>query len=358
MHSRLWYAPLAVAVIAAVTLVGDDAPTGPVTAGARLATLRAARVWTPTNVATMNMYEGPTGPDAFVPGQIVDCRFVPRSFDGSTPKFECALDGSDEVKIKYGRHNGEVYSEVAASRLLWALGFGADRMYPVRVRCRGCPTDENGAPTRGDPVQFDAAVIERRFPGEGIVAGPGRGWSWSEIEFIDQGDDAAERSHRDALKLLAAMLQHTDNKPEQQRVVCLSPIQSSAAGPVCDEPFLLIQDLGKMFGRADYLNRDFVASVNLREWQQVPVWTDATRCIARLDTSVTGTLHDPRIGEAGRAFLAGLLNQLADAQLRDLFAVAQFDRRVIAGQPPSSTDDWVAVFKEKRRQIEEARCPP
>jgi hypothetical protein len=212
-------------------------------------------------------------------------------------------------------------------------------------------------PTRSDPVQFDAAVIERRFPGEEITAGPGRGWSWSEIDLIDEGEDGAQRSHRDALKLLAAMLQHTDNKPEQQRVVCLSPIRPTTEGAVCGEPFLLIQDLGKMFGRADYLNRDLAASVNLREWQAVPVWADAARCIARLDVSVTGTLHNPRIGEAGRAFLAGLLNQLTDSQLRALFDVAQFARRVIAGQAPSSLDEWVATFKDKRRQVDAARCP-
>ena len=31
----------------------------------------------------------------------------------------------------------------------------------------------------------------------------------------------APRAQRDALKLLAVFLQHTDRKPEQQRIVCL-----------------------------------------------------------------------------------------------------------------------------------------
>jgi hypothetical protein len=349
--------PLAVAVIASVSLVGDDAPTGPVTGGARLATLRAAHVWAPTDIPSMNVREGPSGPGAFPPGDLVECRFIPRSFDGSTPKFECALDGVDEVKVKYGRANGEVYAEVAASRLLWALGFGADRMYPVHVRCRGCPTDENGVPTTSEQVEFDTAVIERRFAGEEVTAGPERGWSWPELELVDERAGGAPPAHRDALKLLVAMLQHTDNKPEQQRVVCFSSIRPTPEGAACAEPFLLVQDVGKMFGRADYLNRDPLASVNLRAWQAVPVWADAKRCIARLDVSVTGTLHNPRIGEAGRAFLASLLDQLTDAQLLDLFDVARFDRRVIAGQPSASIESWVTAFKDKRRQIDETRCP-
>ena len=38
---------------------------------------------------------------------------------------------------------------------------------------------------------------------------------------------------------------------------------------------------------------------------------------------MTGTLDKPVISEAGRAFLAGLLAQLSDAQLHDLFDVSR-----------------------------------
>ena len=40
-----------------------------------------------------------------------------------TPKFECEVTPGDVVKVKYGENNGEVFAEVAASRLFWALGF-------------------------------------------------------------------------------------------------------------------------------------------------------------------------------------------------------------------------------------------
>jgi hypothetical protein len=371
----LGYVPLIVAIIAAVTLIGDDAPTGPITVAARLATIRTAQVWSPTTIPSLDLRRGPTESDAFEPGQLVPCLFVPKSFAGSSPKFACAIDASDQVKVKYGRDNGEVYAEVAASRLLWVLGFGADRMYPVRVRCRGCTTDAAGLPTRREDVEFDRAVIERRFPGEEITTGPEEGWSWSELDLVDERAGGAPRAHRDALKLLAAFLQHTDSKPEQQRFVCLSPIDQAASrgpdkvrathgpdtvrathGPVCAKPFLYVQDLGKTFGRADYLNRDVTASVNVREWEAVPVWADPTRCVARLDASVTGTLHNPRISEAGRAFLAGLLNQLSDAQLHDLFDVARVNLRTVDEASPVSVEEWVTAFKDKRAQIDAVRC--
>ena len=69
--------------------------------------------------------------------------------------------------MKFGRDNGEVYAEVAATRLFWALGFPADHMYPVRVRCEGCPAGKEA--TREDAsglILFDPASIERKFKGQ------------------------------------------------------------------------------------------------------------------------------------------------------------------------------------------------
>jgi hypothetical protein len=51
------------------------------------------------------------------------------------------LANGKNVKVKYGAGNSEVYGAVVATRLLWALGFGADAQYPVIVVCRGCSRD-------------------------------------------------------------------------------------------------------------------------------------------------------------------------------------------------------------------------
>ena len=67
------------------------------------------------------------------------CRYIKKEMSGNSPKFTCVIPPEDEVKVKFGRDNGEVYAEVAATRLFWALGFPVDRMYPVRVLCDGCP---------------------------------------------------------------------------------------------------------------------------------------------------------------------------------------------------------------------------
>ncbi len=74
--------------------------------------------------------------------------------------------------------------------------------------------------------------------------------------------------------------------------------------------------------------------------------------MAQLSKSFTGSLEHPKISEDGRKFLADLLAQLTDDQLRDLFEVARFTKR----DPSVSVDDWVRAFKQKRDEIANASC--
>ena len=220
--------------------------------------------------------------------------------------------------MKFGGANGEVYAEVAASRLLWALGFGADRMYPVRVLCRRCPPGFGGVEQSDGNRLFDPAVIERRMPGDNVPTV--ESWSWQELETVDEKAGGAPRAHRDALKLLAVLIQHTDSKPEQQRLMCLDDGES---GKPCAHPFLLLQDVGVTFGQANTFNANSTGSMNFAAWSRTPVWKDATKCTGNLPKSFTGTLDNPAIGEEGRQFLADLLGELSDSQLRDLFEISR-----------------------------------
>jgi hypothetical protein len=288
----------------------------------------------------------------------VICSYVEKEASGRSPKFTCALREDDELKVKYGRANGEVYAEVAASRLLWALGFGADRMYPVRVVCRGCPSDPHAYFTDlQDEVVFDPAAVERQRDGEPIETHEDSGWAWPELDLVDETAGGAPRAHRDALKLLAVMLQHTDSKPAQQRIACAPGENVQRLDQPCAHPFMMISDLGLTFGRANILNRGLIGSVNLRQWAATPVWWDSRRCIGNVTQSQTGTLSRPRISEAGRQFLARLLVQLSDAQLHDLFDVARFAERSGPSIHPAPVDGWVIAFQQKRDEIVRHACP-
>jgi len=351
---------LRVASIAFVLLPGPSRITlgaqsnhGHVDASQRKALLRRAQIWKPTDVASMNIVKGPHRKDAFKPGETVTCDYVDTKLGGNSPKFACKLTDGDTLKVRYGRDNGEVYAGVAATRLLWALGFGADAMYPVHVICRGCPK-ELGVEGRPEPgqIRFDIATIDRKMPGHEIEApSVGPGWAWPELDEVDESA-GAPRAQRDALKLLAVLLQHTDNKAEQQKLLCLDGHESKTSVAACKKPFLMIHDIGETFGHANLFNRDSVGSTNLKQWLDAPVWKDAKRCVGNLEQSQTGTLINPPILEAGRKFLGDLLARLTDTQLRDLFTVARF-----ADRPKgASVDEWVAAFKKKRDEIAGARC--
>ena len=149
------------------------------------------------------------------------------------------------------------------------------------------------------------------------------------------------------MKLLAAFIQHSDSKPDNQRLFCPEGQEEGAKG--CRTPTLMIHDLGL---------------VSFEHWQEEPVWNDREKCVAQLKGSITDHFSHPEISEAGRAFLAGLLIQLTDAQLRDLFETARIERRSAHVRsdpkddlPVASVDQWVEAFKTKRAEIVNHRCP-
>ena len=320
----------------------------------RLEAIRRAQVWMPGDIASKDLRRGPGDEGSFEPEAMVTCEYIEKKQTG-TPKFDCAITPDDEIRVKYGEENGEVYSEVAATRLLWALGFGADQVYPVKVVCKGCPEDPMKDQKKVDGTrEFAAAVVERKLPGDPIELKKDSGWAWVELNFVDQTNGGAPLTHRDALKLLAAMIQHTDNKAQQQRLMCLDKVHGLARHEdgTCEQPFMMINDVGKTFGRTSMFNADKPSAVNFAEWSKVRVWKDDQGCVAYLPKSFTGSLEHPKISEGGRQFLADLLAQLTDQQLHDMFEVARFTMR----DPNTSIDEWVRVFKQKRDEITNRRC--
>jgi hypothetical protein len=349
-----------VAFCCTIVLRAEDNPYEKVSESMRMDAIRRAEVWMPVNVSARNLKEGPRTKGAVRAGQTVTCQYFDKDSGGKTPKFWCALAPADEVKVKYGEDNGEVYAEVAATRLLWALGFGADGMYPATVVCQGCSPDPFGdrqtkktAPTNASQI-FDPAVIERAAPGDIMESGKHSGWGWVDLNSVDQTRGGAPLAHRDALKLLAVLMQHTDTKPEQQRLVCLDRVKGLPAkdNGSCAHPFMMLGDLGKTFGKANLFNKDEPGSANLKAWSEAGIWRGDEGCVGDMDQSFTGTLDRPKISEDGRRHLSDLLEKLSDDQIRDLFEVAQFTRR----DTTTTVDDWVRVFKQKRAEIAGRRC--
>jgi hypothetical protein len=333
----------------------------------RAALLDRAQVWRPIDTARLDLLAGPPARDGFAFDAQVPCGFhyPSKPLTGATPKFECEVAPDDVVKVKYGEGNGEVFAEVAATRLFWALGFAADRMYPVKVMCLYCPANPHqasaaewhlGKPGTVSTRVFDPAVIERKFGGESIETKGYEGWSWRELERAADNSVGAPRAHIDALKLLAAFVQHVDSKPDNQALVCVDARTRTdrQGNETCAQPMAMVKDLGSTFAAASKVS---FPKMKLESWRSVDVWKNEKTCQANLTSSIVGTLEHPRVSEAGRRFLASRLSLLSDRQLTDLFTAARVDRRkdTVRGRQVTVAD-WVQAFKEKRAQIVDHRC--
>ena len=337
------------------------------------AALRRAQVWfepaVPVDQARLGDNPAAPGEDTFSPDEEVVCSFKPDFVSGSTPKFDCERPNGKKIKVKYGRDNAEIYAEVVASRLLAALGFPADRMYVVkRVRCFGCPLDPfEGLQclNEGKPVKscfsnldykkysdFNYAVIERRLKGAELETRRVRGWGWDELTKIDPAAGGASRAQVDALRLLAVFLNHWDNKPKNQRVLCLDE-KDPAAGtlPECRRPVAMVQDLGASFGPDKF---------NLDNWAKTPIWNDAATCTVSMRASplrwieLSRHLHFRSGTAVSRCPSREALEPPAQRAVR---------RRAGFALPAGNTDrndadQWVRAFEAKVRAIvDRAPCP-
>ena len=222
------------------------------------------------------------------------------------------------------------------------------------MRCKGCPPlpqqalqclNEGGpelvclqGASESRVVTFDHAAIERPFPGRKIESANDQGWSWYELDKIDPARGGSSRAEVDALRLIAIVIAHWDNKGENQRLVC--PEGQDKPDGSCAQPLAMVQDLGAVFGpkRMDLLN-----------WRRVPVWTDPRACQVSMSTLPFrgATFTDRQISEAGRQFALKLLRALTPAQLNTLFAsagVTTFSHVLTEAHQPQA---WTEAFLAK-----------
>jgi len=355
--------------------------------GSRDHYLEKGQVWRKLDIPRLNLLLGSTNEISVPPGTEIRCRYVEweKPATGASPKFNCKLDGKKgTVRIKYGKENREIFAEVLASRLFWALGFYSDDVYAVKVHCVGCP--ENN-PFQPEPTErrierdFSYAMMERNYPGYILEEKDDEGWAWKELEKVKADKGGSSPDQIGALALLAVFVQHGDQKPEQQRIGCdkkdvILSGKKKKMKAECTRPVLMVQDLGSTFGRADQFTSE-QAKMEFDLWSNKPVWnlseeasyfqkTGHKVCIGNLIGSVTARedgLTNPVISEEGRKFLADELIQLSDAQIRDLFLSARADQtgeitKADGNERPVSIEDWIVAFKKKRQEIVDRNCTP
>ena len=328
----------------------------------RLDALSRATVWiAPPPIASAQLGMDPKQPKE------ITCTFEITQLGGTAPKFDCTSESGDRLRIKYGR-TPEVPSEVASAKLLHTLGFGADNVMLVeKVRCYGCPAEPfttmkvlgfAGAQQLYEKVMdpkahkdFEWAAVERKHYGRAIETEEVEGWAFFEAELIDPKKGGAPRAHVDALRLLAVFLSHWDNKSENQRLMCLSE-KDWPEGGTCSRPLAMLQDVGSAWGPR---------KVDLPEWEKAPLWSDRASCTTAMDhLPYHGATFSPvKITDAGRKHLGGLLAQLSDQQIEDMFRSARFDQPTgMLALHSTPISEWVRVFKARVKLVTDGpSCP-
>lgn len=397
------------AIVVATTMALIGASAGPIdvaairtSRGSREAYLAHATIWqTPPALSTTELFDGPPGAFPYTVEEAtsdegIACTFAQagKELGGNSPKFLCRTADGRSLRLKYwdprsrsGSH--EVFATVAASRLMWALGFEAVPSLPMNVRCDGCP--ENPMKGTGLPGtrRYDA-MSQAFWPTPSILSGEDldQGWSWQElgaaIRSLPPGAERTrQRTQFDALTLLGVFLQHGDRKAEQQRLYCAASFDAASGdlqmmnghttmlferpgAMACPTSAVTILDTGATFGGGGRASRESTAKMNLEAWQESRVFktNEGAGCRGHLTVSLKARDDgepNPIISEQGRRFLSEQLHRLTSDHVRAIFRAARVDELDDPRHGSASRhgiEAWVSAFEDKVRQIDAQRCQP
>jgi hypothetical protein len=287
----------------------------------------------------------------------------------------------DHIKIKYlsppspnqdPRFN-EVFTEVAANRIMWLLGFPFDRVYPVgSVSCVGCGKDPfrnrlqtNKASLGDSPVVFNVASVSRGAPWKRIEADGDATWSWilTNRFYADGEWTHQQKVEYDAYRLALGLIHFFDCPDKQNRLVCANWQTVGSGQPkVCEHPLILVHDLGSTFGTAKSVS---FMGTNPRgrfsAWRGQTVFRNLQNC--ELRASFGG---DPRVLKEAQDLMVQRLAVLDAATVNSIFRIARFqimDREQLQRLRHShevdveraSLDEWTRVFLDRIQEIRTAQ---
>ena len=293
---HLW--PLASLAVALVTASCAKLPremrstaTAPVTAA------ELAQLWVePADLASRDLFHGPGGAAlAPAPGAVFD--FVSKDTKGYSWGWDVKDAAGTEWSVKYGP---EAHSEVAASRLLWAIGFHQPPTYHVtRWELRG--GGEDGVK---QPARFRPKLKSQRRVGE---------WSWTRNQFVDTPP----------YRGLLVMMRIINNWDLLDRNTAIFDLDREEEGA---RRWYVVIDLGASLGRTKIVPTSGTRSdVEDFEQQGFIKGLDADGSVQFDDL---GRLHRELFGDLSPAdvrWTCERLNRLTDKQWSDAFRAAGYE---------------------------------
>ncbi len=250
-------------------------------------------LWESVSIAERDLYWGPGGREMF---PVMDgMRYVARQVGGNNLKFRLRDKDGREWVVKAA---DESQPEVAATRLLWALGYPTEVDYIVpKVSVAKWGNFKN--------VRFEARP-------KGVKRG--ERWSWDANPFKTSNEFAG-------LRIMMAMLNNWDLKDENTVIL-------EKDGKF----YYAISDLGSSFGKlALHSGTRSGRSVNKPEHYAGSTFIDSVdgQMIKFAYTAQRADLMKGISVEHGR-WLADLLSQLSEKQIQDAFRAANYEPDEVA----------------------------
>lgn len=278
----------------------------------------------PGDIGSRNLLDGPGGaqhrPDSVM-------TFVEEDLSGSTPKFKVRDRGGVEWKAKLGL---EARPEVAASHLLWAVGFFTDEDYFLpTLELENAPA----ALVRGGESWIQDGRIVNAVRLERISKHKKLGyWKWKQNPF---------RGTREfnGLRVMMALLNNWDVKDENNAIYL---------DPDGIERYE-VSDLGATFGTINYTSSDSDSKSNLPKYKESKFLTRIRPAYVNFGTpgarpffplifhlpSYIKRLHLRWIGRhiprADAKWMGSMLARLSPQQIRDAFRAAGYSETAVEG---------------------------
>ncbi len=266
-------------------------------------------LWEQVSIGDRDLYWGPGGREMFP--VMEGMSYVDRQTGGNNLKFRLREKSGREWVVKAA---DESQPEVAATRLLWAIGYPTEIDYIV-------PKVSIAKWGRRENVRFEARP-------DGVKRG--ERWSWGENPFKTSNEFAG-------LRIMMAMLNNWDLKDENTVILEKD-----------GKHYYAISDLGSSFGKLakhsetrsgrsvnkpeDYAGSAFIKTV---DGNMIHFTYSAARADLMRGINV----------EHGR-WLAGLLRQLSDKQIQDAFRAANYK--------PEEVSTLAGSFKARIAELENA----
>ncbi len=288
---------------------------------------------------------------------------------------------ADHFKVKYLKppypdHNprfNEVFTSVATTRFMWALGFPADPTYAVgSAACIGCTDDPfgkklsyNNASLKDAPVVFKVVNAERELPWDEINPDNDETWSWNDAaKFYANGEwTHQQKVEYDAYRLALGLIHYYNALPQQNRLDCAEwEPGTSAQSKVCRRPVIYVHDLGSTFGKKR--SALDVAGTNPRgsfsSWEPQTVFVNAGNCELRATL-----LGDKQVLKEAQDLMIQRLTRLDRESVKSIFRVARFQMmdqkqvhrlRTSGAQnvDEAALDEWTDVFLKRIEEIRTA----